>query len=88
METHSSISCLGNPMDRGSWWGYSPWGCKKSDMTEHACMLLKLTSGYKGKITLVCRGQGVMVSEYLEWLYLQSSRFYESDALCLKLLRI
>ena len=19
-------SCLGNPMDRGAWWGYSPWG--------------------------------------------------------------
>ena len=28
-------SCLENPMDRGAWWGYySPWGCKKSDMTE------------------------------------------------------
>ena len=26
-------SCLGNPMDRGPWWGYSPWGCKESDMT-------------------------------------------------------
>jgi len=22
-------SCLGNPMDRGPWWGYSPWCCKK-----------------------------------------------------------
>ena len=21
-------SCLGNPMDRGAWGGYSPWGCK------------------------------------------------------------
>ena len=21
--------CLGNPMDRGAWWGYSPWGCKR-----------------------------------------------------------
>ena len=20
--------CLGNPMDRGDWWGYSPWGHK------------------------------------------------------------
>ena len=19
-------SCLENPMDRGTWWGYSPWG--------------------------------------------------------------
>ena len=22
-------SCLENPMDRGAWWGYSPWGHKK-----------------------------------------------------------
>ena len=29
-------SCLGNPMDRGVWWGYSPWTCKGSDVTEHA----------------------------------------------------
>ena len=21
--------CQGNPMDRGAWWGYSPWGCKR-----------------------------------------------------------
>ena len=21
-------SCLGNPIDREAWWGYSPWGCK------------------------------------------------------------
>ena len=27
-------SCLENPMDRGAWWGYSPWGCKESHMTE------------------------------------------------------
>ena len=20
---------LGNPMDRGAWWAYSPWGCKR-----------------------------------------------------------
>ena len=24
-------SCLGNPADRGM--GYSPWGCKKSDLS-------------------------------------------------------
>ena len=29
MATHSSISCLENPMDRGVWQAtYSPWGCK------------------------------------------------------------
>ena len=27
-------SCLGNPMEREAWW--APWGCKESDMTEHA----------------------------------------------------
>ena len=27
-------SCLENPMDRGAWRGYSPWGLKESDMTE------------------------------------------------------
>ena len=27
-------SCLENPMDRGAWGGYSPWGCKGSDTTE------------------------------------------------------
>ena len=27
-------SCLGNPMDRGAWVGYSAWGCKESDTTE------------------------------------------------------
>ena len=27
-------SCLENPMDRGAWQGYSPWGRKESDTTE------------------------------------------------------
>ena len=35
-------SCLENHMDRGSWGGYSPRGCKESDMTER----LTLTKGY------------------------------------------
>ena len=29
-------SCLQNPMDRRVWVGYSPWGHKASDTTEHA----------------------------------------------------
>ena len=29
-------SCLEKSMDRGAWWDYSPWGCKESNMTEHA----------------------------------------------------
>ena len=32
-------SCLENPMDRRSLVGYSPWGRKESDMTEHALNL-------------------------------------------------
>ena len=28
-------SCLGNPLDEEP--GYSPWGRKESDTTEHAC---------------------------------------------------
>ena len=29
-------SCLENSMDRRAWQlGYSPWGCKESDITEH-----------------------------------------------------
>ena len=26
--THSSILGWRIPMDRGAWWGYSPWGCR------------------------------------------------------------
>ena len=35
-------SCLENPMDRGSWLGYCPWGRKEVDMTEQ---LHSLTQG-------------------------------------------
>ena len=31
-------SCLENPMDRGAWWGYNPWGLKEWDTTEHSHM--------------------------------------------------
>ena len=27
-------SCLENPMARGAWWDYSPWGRKESDTTN------------------------------------------------------
>ena len=37
-------SCLENPMDRGAWQGYSPWGRRDSDLTErlslHCCLPL------------------------------------------------
>jgi len=28
-------SCLGNPMDRGTWWATVYGVCKESDMTDH-----------------------------------------------------
>ena len=31
-------SCLGNPMDRGAWWGSSSWSNKESDTTEQLSM--------------------------------------------------
>ena len=33
MATHSRILAWRIPIDREAWWGYSPWGCKESDMT-------------------------------------------------------
>ena len=38
--------CLENPMDRGPWWGYSPWGHKESDTTE------QLNNATMGMITV------------------------------------
>ena len=35
-------SFLGNSMDGGALTGYSPWGPKELDTTEHACMHLLL----------------------------------------------
>ena len=32
-------SCLENPMDRGAWRGYSPWGHKELDTTERLHLL-------------------------------------------------
>ena len=34
MTTHASILAWRISMDRGAWWGYSPWGHKESDMTD------------------------------------------------------
>ena len=31
---HSSILAWRNPMERGAWPGYSPWGRKESDSTD------------------------------------------------------
>ena len=36
-------SCRENPMRQRSLAGYSPWGCKESDMTELTCFYPGLT---------------------------------------------
>ena len=38
MATHSNILAWRISMDKGVWMGYSPWGCKESDMTERLSM--------------------------------------------------
>ena len=43
MATHSSILAWRIPMDRGTWWAYSPQGRKELDMTDatqhkHSCI--------------------------------------------------
>ena len=39
MATHSGILAWKNPMDGGTWLGYSLWGRKESDMTERLHLL-------------------------------------------------
>ena len=38
-ENPLQYSCLGNPMDRGSWWA-TVHGVSESDTTEHTCTYL------------------------------------------------
>ena len=40
MANHSSILAWENPMDRGAWWATVHGGCKESDTTEHARMIV------------------------------------------------
>ena len=42
MRAYSLQSCptLCDPMDRGAWQGYSPWGRKESDTTERLTLPL------------------------------------------------
>ena len=41
-------SCLGNPMDRGAWLGYSSWGPKESNTTGHTCWVLSTEISWIG----------------------------------------
>ena len=34
-------SCLEKSYGQRSLAGYSPWGCKESDMTEHTCRIIE-----------------------------------------------
>ena len=45
--------CLENPTDRGAWRGYSPWGCKESDVTEQLTL-----SRYSNALILQHEKQG------------------------------
>ena len=56
MATHSSISCLENPMDRGVWWT-TVHGAAESDMTERSTVL-------RG-----CSWQSVLMSDYEDCLF-------------------
>ena len=54
MATHS----LENPMDRRSLAGYSSWGCKESDTTEHTLLFI----GNRGSAVIAATHLGMMVA--------------------------
>ena len=37
-------SCLENPIDKGAWEGYGPWGGKKIDTTDRLSLMTRYTS--------------------------------------------
>ena len=50
--------CLENPMERGAWLGYSPWGCRELDTTEYntharACTHTHTHTHYTGLVFLL-----------------------------------
>ena len=38
--------CLENPVDRGAWWGSSPWSHKEADMTERLSISRQYCKGF------------------------------------------
>ena len=52
MATHSSVLAWRTPIDRGAWQGYSPWGHKESNTTEHLSTAQYPTYGYKLEVEL------------------------------------
>ena len=67
-------SCLENSVERGAWAGYSPWGHKESDTTEHRmhiryfvecpsiCLVIRLQFQILGKNTteVMCPARGLV----------------------------
>ena len=69
-------SCLENPMDGGSWLGYSPWGHKESDMTEqlhfhfhNICEVHLLSRMYVSALHSFLLPKNIPVSEYIPFIH-------------------
>ena len=62
-------SCLGNPMDRGAWEGYGPWGRR----VGHDCDLSRATSIYR-KFKLYAKADFLKATNII--IQSQCSRFY------------
>ena len=69
MATHSRLLAWDNPMDRGVWQGYSPWGRKESDTTERQQMVQVASSREekKTKIRTVNKYQMRLLPWWLSW---------------------
>ena len=67
-------SCLENPMDRGAWQAYSPWGCKESDTTQqlnsnNSCSGSKRRIVDRRKAREKCRDKIILELVILKVLY-------------------
>ena len=69
MATHSRLLAWDNPMERGAWQGYSPWGRKESDTTERQQVVQVASSQEekKTKIQTVNKYQMRLLPWWLSW---------------------
>ena len=69
-------SCLGNPMDRGAWWGYSPWGHKR---VGH-----DIATKRQQRCSIVCaqHGLSIWVVSSLVWWRIMLSQICTYKLLC------
>ena len=65
-EMATPILLPGESQEQRSLAGYSPWGCKESDMIEHAHTMVCSLPG-----SSVC---GILQARILEWVAMPSSR--------------